>query len=134
MKAVDEALEAAYRVRSQGDAARSEQLYSHAATLASAEGDDSLRAHALRHVSDLARERGAFSEALDAAEEAQALYRAAPGSRPLDHANALRLTALALDALGDAHAAASQWRQARALYVKEGIHLAVEECDRRLRV
>jgi hypothetical protein len=131
-QALDQALETARTLRKGGDAAGSEEAYARAATLARAEGDDARLAHALRHVADLARERGAFGESLSAAREALAFYRAAPAGRPLDLANALRLEALALGALGLEGEADAAWREARDLYACEQVAAGVEECDRHL--
>ena len=117
-------------VRTAGDSTAAEQLYRRAAELAASEEDDVLRAHALRHVSDLARERGDSSQALASAEEAVALYRAAPDARPLDLANALRLTALALEQNGGK--AAEFWREARDLYARVDVQAGVDECARHL--
>ena len=132
MSEAREAIAEARTVRTAGDAAAAEQLYRHAAELARSEEDDLLRAHALRHVSDLARERGDMNQALAAAEEAVALYRAAPDESPLDRANALRLAALALEGAGRREEALPAWREARDLYARVNVQAGVDECDRRL--
>lgn len=87
-------------------------------------------AHALRHVSDLDREAGRAEPALAAADEAVALYRASPEATDLDLANALRLSALAREALGQA--ATDLWREAGALYLDADVEAGVEESLRRL--
>lgn len=132
MSEAREAIAEARAVRKAGDAAAAEQLYRRAAELARSEQDALLRAHALRHVSDLARERGDMHQALAAAEEAAAFYRAAPDESPLDLANALRLTALALEGAGRKPEALPAWREARSLYAHVDVQAGVDECDRHL--
>lgn len=132
MSKAQETIAEARNVRTAGDAAGAERLYRLGAELARAEDDTILRAHALRHISDLARECGDFTLALSQAEEAVALYRTAADARPLDLANALRLTALALEGLNSPHAAVPAWQEARRLYVQLGVQAGVDECDRHL--
>ncbi len=134
MSEAREAIAEARRIRTAGDATGAEQLYWRGAELARTEDDDILRAHALRHVSDLACERGDFPLALNLAEEAVAVYRAAANPRPLDLANALRLTALALEGLDLSDEAAPAWQEARHLYACLEVQAGVEECDRHLAV
>jgi hypothetical protein len=129
---VERAIEEARAVRAAGDAAGAERGYARAAAMARSQGDAPALAHALRHVSDLARERGAAEEARAAAAEAAAIYRALPDRRPLDLANALRLEALALEAGGTGAAARELWEEARAFYAAAQVQVAVEECERRL--
>jgi hypothetical protein len=125
--AIETALREARRQRKAGGAAAAEQAYRAAAALARSGGDAELLAHALRHLSDLARERGARGEALDHAAEAVALYRA--GADRLGLANALRLQALA--AAEPAQGSAC-WREARTLYAALGIDAGVSECETHL--
>jgi GNAT superfamily N-acetyltransferase len=87
-------------------------------------------AHALQHLSDLDREAGRAEPALAAADEAIALYRASAEATDLDLANALRLSALAREALGQA--ATDLWREAGALYMDADVEAGVEEAQRRL--
>jgi tetratricopeptide (TPR) repeat protein len=115
--------------RRRGDIAAAEASYTEAASLA---GTGHLRAHALRHVAELAAEQGAGERALSAAEEAVAIYGADPATHRLNVANARRVRALALAALGRAEDSADDWRAARALYEELGIEAGVAECDRRL--
>ncbi|ADG11985.1 N-acetyltransferase [Caulobacter segnis] len=105
-------------------------LYAKAADKARAVGAAIPLAHALRHVSDLDREAGRAEPALAAADEAVALYRASPDATDLDLANALRLSALAREALGQA--ATDLWREAGALYQDADVEAGVEEVARRL--
>jgi tetratricopeptide (TPR) repeat protein len=134
MSQARETIAEARSIRTAGDAAAAEQLYRQGAALARSEDDDVLRAHALRHVSDLARERGDVGEALAAAEEAVTLYRAAPDARPLDLANALRQLALALEGAGHPQEAVPAWQEARGLYARVDVQAGVEEADRHLAV
>jgi tetratricopeptide (TPR) repeat protein len=117
--------------RRHGDVAAAEASYAEAASLAGTESSH-LRAHALRHVAELAAEQGAGDRALEAAEEAVAIYVSDPGTHRLNLANALRVRALAFAALGRTEESAQDWRAARELYEALGIEAGVAECDRRL--
>jgi tetratricopeptide (TPR) repeat protein len=130
-KTIEEVLRDARAEARAGDQRKAERLYGDAASLARGQAEPILLAHALRHLSDLARERGAGDEALAAAEEAVALYRSAP-SRSLDLANALRLAALAREALNERGQAVTLWREARLLYDRCDVQAGVAECDRHL--
>jgi tetratricopeptide (TPR) repeat protein len=125
-------MEQAKAERRQGNAAAAEATYSKAAEQARSEGSDRLRAHALRHVAGLAAERGAGEHALEAAEEAVAIYRADAGESPLNLANARRVRALAFASLGRAAESSQDWQGARELYQQLGIAAGVAECDLRL--
>ncbi|MFN7389876.1 hypothetical protein [Brevundimonas sp.] len=92
---------------------------------------DLQRAYDLRHASDRARLEGRSVEALGNATEAVAIYANLP-ERRLDLANALRLKALALDALDRPAEAALDWTEARRLYADLGVTEGVTECDARL--
>jgi hypothetical protein len=92
---------------------------------------DLQRAYDLRHASDRARLEGRSVEALGNATEAVAIYANLP-ERRLDLANALRLKALALDALDRPAEAALDWTEARRLYADLGVSEGVTECDARL--
>jgi tetratricopeptide (TPR) repeat protein len=118
--------------RNAGRRDEAEHAYGAAASQARTENEPLALAHAQRHVSDLARERGSIDEALSAAAEAVAIYRAQSGSRPLDLANALRLNALALDAADRREEAAALWQEARGLYSSLGVTAGVDEADLRL--
>jgi len=89
------------------------------------------RAYDLRHRSDHARHEGRAVEALGAASEAVEIYGSMP-DRALDLANALRLKALALDALDQPGEAILDWTEARRLYADLGVAEGVTECDGRL--
>jgi hypothetical protein len=119
--------------RQHGDTAAAETSYAEAAALAQSEGLPRLRAHALRHVSELAAARGAGSSALDAAEEALSIYRSNRRELPLNVANAHRVRALAFSSLGRTEESARDWRSARKLYAQLGVSAGVAECDRRLK-
>jgi len=106
--------------------------YSQAAELARDNHNPTLLAHALRHVSDIAREMGRAEMALAAGKEAVDLVRATPGSPHLDLANALRVTALAWQGLGKPAEAAPLWREARDLYTSADIPAGVKECEENL--
>jgi tetratricopeptide (TPR) repeat protein len=129
---VEDLLRKAHELRKAGDPVQAEQVYARAGELARTTGDAPALAHALRHVSDLARERGAAVEALAGAGEAAALYRAMEKANPLDLANALRVEALALEALGRRQEALPVWRQAQGLYELAQVPIAVAECERRM--
>jgi tetratricopeptide (TPR) repeat protein len=129
----EELIARACALRRAGDRAESEAVYSKAGRVARSTGDTAGLAHALRHVSDLARERDAHAEALAAAREATDLYRSDAGAGPLNIANSLRLQALALEALGRAAESRPLWEEAGSLYRQAGVGVAVAECDRHLR-
>ena len=120
--------------RNAGRRDEAEHAYGAAASQARTENEPLALAHAQRHVSDLARERGFVDEALSAAAEAVAVYRAQSGARPLDLANALRLNALALDAAHRGDEATALWQEARGLYASVGVAAGVEEAYARLTV
>lgn len=121
---------AAQQAANAGHPDQARDLYAKAADKARAVGAVAPLAHALRHVSDLDREAGHAEPALAAADEAVALYRASPEATDLDLANALRLSALAREALGKA--ATDLWREAGALYQDADVEAGVEEAQRRL--
>ena len=123
----ERALEDARRHKSEGRRAEAEQAYSRAAELARLSGNENLLAHALRHLSDLARERGANREARERALEAVQLYRGTADSLGL--ANALRLQALSAE---ESFEAADCWRRARELYASLNVAEGVAECTRHL--
>lgn len=106
--------------------------YARAAALSRESGQPLLQAHALRHLSDLDREADRLEQALAHAGQASALYRANGQEASLDRANAVRLTALALDGLRRASAAAAAWTEARDLYAEAGVAAGVAECEARL--
>lgn len=118
--------------RKEGQPEAAEESYGQAAELASADGSARLRAHALRHVAELAAIAGKGRRALEAADEALAIYQSDPDELPLNVANAHRVRALALSSMGRAKQSAQEWAEARALYLDLGIAAGVAECDRRL--
>jgi len=108
------------------------QGYRQAADLAREHHDRTWLAHALRHVSDVAREAGQAEAALSAGTEAVAILRANPDAPRLDLANALRVTALAWQSLDQAANAPPLWREARELYAAGQVSAGVEECENNL--
>jgi hypothetical protein len=131
-RGIREMLDMARSDRNAGRHEEAERGYAAAATQARSEDEPVALAHALRHVSDLARERGAAAEALSAAAEAVAIYRAQSETRPLDLANALRLNALGLTEASRGSEAASLWLEARDLYSAAGVQAGVEDADAHL--
>ena len=107
--------------------AAAERAYSRAAELARSSDNHLALAHALRHLSDIAREKGALEKASAHASEAVALYRGSDDRLGL--ANALRLYALAIPG---SDRAASYWREARDLYSSLDVSAGVSECDAQL--
>ena len=103
-------------------------MYAEAADLARSQGDKTSLAHALRHLSDLARDRGALSKAWNEASEAAALYRRIGDELGL--ANAIRLQALSAP---DSNEARARWKEARDLYSNLGVDAGVAECESRLK-
>jgi hypothetical protein len=129
---IDEVLREAREARTGGQKEAALQGYINAAILARSKGESGLLAHALRHVSDLSRERGAKAQALAAAVEAVKIYRSLPDRHTLDLANALRLNALALEGANKTTIVTQLWKEARSLYSAIPVSAAVEECDRHL--
>jgi hypothetical protein len=121
------ALQEARRHRVEGRLGEAERCYARAAELARSDADPAGLAHALRHMSDLARERGEASKAFEHACEAVALYR--KGSDRLGLANAIRLKALSAENPVQAKAC---WLEARELYSALDISAGVSECDSHL--
>jgi len=109
-----------------------ERGYRAAAAQARAERQQIALAYALRHVSDLARERGSAEEALEASAEAVQIYRAEADARPLDLANAMRLNALALTDAGRGAEAKEMWLEALELYSSAGVQAGVDDANAHL--
>jgi hypothetical protein len=126
---ITDMLDNARSERNAGRSEAAEQGYSAAAARARAERQQLALGHALRHVSDLARERGSADGALGAAAEAVAIYRAEADARLLDLANALRLNALALTDAGRSAEAATLWQEARELYSSAAVQAGVDEAN-----
>ena len=125
---IELALEDARRERAEGRPEEAERAYARAAELARSQGDPLALAHALRHLSDLARDRGELVQAREHASQAVALYRKTEDWLGL--ANALRLSALSA---GDREEATGWWKEARDLYFSLGVSAGVTECDSYLR-
>lgn len=121
------ALQDARRQRADGRADDAERGYGRAAELARSGGDSNALAHALRHLSDLARERGASIEAWEHASEAVDLYRRTDDRLGL--ANAIRLQAMSA---ASPERAEHCWAEARAFYSSLGNIAGVRECDSHL--
>lgn len=106
--------------------------YARAAALSRESGAPLLQAHALGRLSDIDRQADRLEQALAHAEQAAALYRANGQGASPDMAEALRLTALALDGLRKSEPARVAWTGARDLYVAAGDADGVADCERRL--
>lgn len=124
-------LEQAYQRRAAGDSAKARELYGRVADLARDSGNSGALSHALRHMSDIDRGDGDAAAALLAANEAVVICEAVGDGATLELANALRLSALARDQLGD-DAAAGFWFRAREAYAKVGVEAGAQECDMQL--
>ena len=129
---ISAALHSARQFRTNGRLAEAYQAYSQASSLARAADKANNLACALRHVSDVGRELGNVHNALAAGQEAVAIYRADADPAPLDLANALRVTALALQELGRKDEAKPVWLEARSLYAVVGVKEGVAECEANL--
>jgi GNAT superfamily N-acetyltransferase len=130
MRDTDWLLAEAHALRERGDASLARTLCDEAMDKARAAQDAEALAKVLRHVSDLDREAGRPEAALAAAEEAATLYGAMGPESRLDLANALRLTALALEALG--RPALQPWREAGDLFAELDIAAGLAEAERHL--
>jgi tetratricopeptide (TPR) repeat protein len=125
---IEVALRNARDRRKEGRKREAERFYVEAAELARSEGDQTALAHALRHLSDLARARGASAKASQNASEAVVLYRQSGDTLGL--ANAIRLKALSVD---DPQEAQACWQEARDLYSRLGVDAGVAECESHLK-
>ncbi len=131
-EAIEAHLTLAREAAAEGRAGDARNSYARAAALSRESGAQLLQAHALRHLSDLDREADHLEQALAHAEQAAALYRANGRGTSVDMANALRLTAMALDGLRKTEQARAAWSAARELYARAEVADGVAECDRRL--
>jgi hypothetical protein len=129
---LEELLATARRDHQAGNHGAAYRGYASAAVLARLEALPVQLAHALRHVSDLARERGSIEEAIATANEAVAIYRRQVEAHPLNLANALRLNALAVADSGADRQAIPLWEEARELYRAAGVSAGVDEAQRYL--
>lgn len=125
-------LDQAALARAEGRAADARNGYAQAAALSRETGVPLLRAHALRHLSDLDREALKPQDALAHAEQALALYRRHAPDASLDLANSARLVALALVDLGRSQAAMIAWKEAGDGYDASGVADGKSECEARL--
>lgn len=130
MRDIDWLLAEAHVLHERGEGAQARTLYDEALHRARAAGDPVGLAKALRHISDIDRRAGDPEAALAAAEEAATLYGALGPEHRLDLANALRLTALALEALG--RPSLQAWREAGDLYAELDIAAGLAEAERHL--
>jgi hypothetical protein len=131
-EAIEAHLTLAREAAAEGRAGDARNSYARAAALSRESGAPLLQAHALRHLSDLDREADHLEQALAHAEQAAALYRANGRGTSVDMANALRLTAMALDGLRKTEQARAAWSAARELYARADVPEGVAECERRL--
>jgi tetratricopeptide (TPR) repeat protein len=115
--------------RATGHLTEARAAYELAVAKARAIDDRTSLAQALRHVSDMERERGESEDAFLSGLEAVDIYRSLPDASQLDLANALRVTALALMDLGKPLEAVPMWQEARALYGELQVFEGVAECD-----
>lgn len=132
-EAIQQELDAARQARDQGQQAIALAHFQCAADLARADHDHSTLAFALRHVADIAAELGQAKIAVEAGSEAVAICRLNPEAE-LDLANALRVNALALEALGQTGEAVALWREARTGYENLAVFDGVDECNAHLGV
>ena len=130
MRDIDWLMAEAQTLRERGERDTARALYDEALDKARAAAETEGLAKVLRHVSDLDRETGRLEAALAAAEEAATLYGVLGREHRLDLANALRLTALALEALG--RPALQPWREAGDLYAELDIAAGLAEAGRHL--
>ncbi len=128
-KQFDGLIQEARGARSRGQLTEARRGYANAAVLARDAGENALLAFALRHISELDLEDGSFDAAFAAGNEAVSILNADPAMQPLDLANALRVTALSLEALARRAEAVAGWQQARKLYAALNVLEGVNECD-----
>jgi tetratricopeptide (TPR) repeat protein len=116
-----------------GNEAEALALFQEAADRARQSGDVGRLAFSLRHICALACDQNKGDIALSAGQEAVAIYRER-AEKPLDLANALRVNALALAAIGESDQAVPCWAEARAIYLSLDIASGVAEADRWLAI
>ncbi len=128
----EKAIASAREARRSGKTSDAIADYKRASSLARKDSMNDLLAFALRHLGDLQQETGDFIQANQAIEETVAIYRVLNEDNPLNLANALRLHALAQEALGGTIPAIESWEEAHRLYLKAGINEGVQECQSHL--
>jgi tetratricopeptide (TPR) repeat protein len=75
-------------------------------------------AHTLRHLADMLQDAGQNEEAAPYYAEMMSRYEAAPGTPPLEMANAIRSLAVHAERMGDRDGAKRLWTEARERYAK----------------
>lgn len=123
----------AHLERDLGNADAARVLYEATVRFCPADARPRRHALALRHLADVRRESGDLAEAERGYAQALAILRDADDAMPVDLADTLRPYALLCEATGRADDARDAWREARGLYVVEGVEPGVEECDAALR-
>ncbi len=109
-----------------------QRMWEESTGLLRSEGNDVALAHGLRHLGDVLREKGAFSEARARYDEAWALYDGSDRVSEGDSANLIRGIAVLEEEVGNDVRAGELWREARTLYARLGVDAGVEEADRHL--
>lgn len=132
MNAATEAIDHGRQARNQGNLPVACEFYTEAARLYREQNDSLAYAHAIRHIADIHRKEGSFSEAKPLYEEALELYRSNLDTKLLDLANAVRPYAMLLEVQGDRDSAIEFWKEASHLYGSLRIDEGISECDTRL--
>lgn len=118
--------------RDQGNFVAAQTHYEELAGLYSNDSEPVQRAHALRHLADVLRLQTKFEEAETLYLDVLEAYEGSPGVGPLHVANALRPYAILLGKSNRVDDSRQLWKQARQIYLDQGITAGVEECDERL--
>ena len=106
--------------------------YERAIAILREENEPLLLAHTIRHLGDIHHDRGGNDLAAPFYDEALAIYRAHPETRPLDLANAIRSQAVLKAETGQRDHAIALWREAGELYGVAGVDEGENECARRI--
>ncbi len=109
------------------------EFYTEAAGLYREQNDSLAYAHTIRHIADIHRKEGSFSEATPLYQEALELYRSNLDTKLLDLANAVRPYAMLLGLQGDRDSATKFWNEASHLYSSLRIGKGTPECATHLR-
>ena len=132
MSAAIEAIDHGRQAHNEGNLPVAREFYIEAARLYREQNESLAYAHTIRHIADIHRKEGSFSEAKPLYEEALELYRSNLDTKLLDLANTVRPYAMLLEVQGDLDSATKLWREASHLYGSLRIDEGVSECDTHL--
>jgi len=130
MVTASETISWGYQARKEGNLPLAREHYAEGARIYREQNDLLAYAHAIRHIADIYRHEGNFSDAKPLYEEALKLYRSSLDTKLLDLANTVRPYALLNEEQGNLELAMELWEEARNLYSSLRIQEGVAQCDR----